>query len=110
MTLFGVISLCHTGGLSVSKYDTVSNSCTNIFFTNGMLWKINVVMWGVDLPFFLIACNGEAGLWKPERVRLDLLLDELDCSLLQLFPLLGPVSENGLDFLTEKASLFKVLV
>jgi Na+/melibiose symporter-like transporter len=48
----------------------------NIFFTNGMLWKINVVMWGVDLPFFLIACNGEAGLWKPERVRLDLLLDE----------------------------------
>ena len=31
---------------------------------------------GIDLPFFLIACNGEAGLWKPERVRLDVSEDK----------------------------------
>lgn len=39
-----------------------------IFFTDDMLWKINIFMWGLDMPFFLIACNGEAGLWKPEHL------------------------------------------
>ena len=39
-----------------------------IFFTDDMLWKINIFMWGIDMPFFLIACNGEAGCWKPEHL------------------------------------------
>jgi hypothetical protein len=39
-----------------------------IFFTDALLWKINILMWGLDLPLFLIACNGEAGWWMSEHL------------------------------------------
>jgi len=67
-------------GLCITIGSWTANVCTvlgfgvgwmlgeGIFFTDTMLWRINIVMWGLDMPFFLIACNGEAGLWKPEHL------------------------------------------
>ena len=42
-----------------------------IWVTDAFLWKMNIVMWGLDCPFFLIACNGVATLWAPEHLRLE---------------------------------------
>ena len=70
-------------GLCLTLIQWTSNVCTvigfgvgwmlgeQIFFTDDMLWKLNIFMWGLDMPFFLIACNGTAGCWTSEHLPDD---------------------------------------